>query len=63
MEAKSPSRGERGRVHGGHISLVVTEGHYYNNIVKLAGKVSKVELEGSRVELKVMVRGTTSEGP
>ena len=46
----------------GGISLVVTEGHYYSNIVKLAGKVSKVELEGNRVELKVMARGTTSEG-
>ncbi len=46
----------------GGASVVVTEGHYYGSLVKLVGRITKVELEGSSVELKLMARGTTSEG-
>ena len=46
----------------GGISLVITEGHYYHNVVKIAGLVHRVVMEGERVELQVLARGTTSEG-
>ncbi len=46
----------------GGISMVITEGHYYNNVVKIAGVVHRVVMEGVRLELQVLARGTTSEG-
>lgn len=42
--------------------IVVTEGVYYGNKVKLAGKLVRLEMEAGAAHLYLLLTGTTSEG-
>ena len=43
-------------------SLVITEGYYYGGKMKIAGEVTKLEMEGGEVNVKLKVTGTDHEG-
>ena len=45
----------------GHPMVVVTEGRYFGAVVSVAGRVNKVELEGTEKHIEVGLTGTNSE--